>query len=50
MAKKENMGHFGSTAVGTLGVFVFKIVFNEKKYELQAKIFHLGNEKFSSYI
>lgn len=41
VAKKENLGHFSSI---TVALSVFKIFFNETKYELQAKIFHLGSE------
>ena len=41
VAKKENLGHFSSI---TVELSVFKIFFNEMKYELQAKIFHLGSE------
>lgn len=41
VAKKEKLGHFSSI---TVALSVFKIFFNETKYELQAKIFHLGSE------
>lgn len=41
VAKKETLGHFSSI---TVALSVFKIFFNETKYELQAKIFHLGSE------
>lgn len=41
MAKKENLGHFRSI---TVELSVFTVFFNEKKYELQGKIFHLGSK------
>ena len=41
MVKKESLGHFRSI---TVVLSVFTIFFNEKKYELQAKIFHLGSK------
>lgn len=41
MAKKENLGHFRSI---TVELSAFTIFFNEKKYELQGKIFHLGSK------
>lgn len=41
MAKNENLGHFRSI---TVELSAFTIFFNEKKYELQGKIFHLGSK------